>query len=127
MTAQEVGELLTEIGRSGLFEYIIVDMGVALDSKALSIFEQMQKIVLVEKPDTIAIHKMKCFTGQTHIMNMHGQKMVRVLNFDNGRRMEDGGQIPLAGRVGAVQNPDSAQLITMLAGNAGVNFVDALV
>lgn len=127
MTAEETGELLVEIGRSGLFEYIVVDMGVALDARARSIFEQMQKIVLVEKPDTIAIHKMKCFTAQAHIMNAYGQKMVRVLNFDNGRAVETGGQVPLAGRVGGVQNPDSGQLITMLAGNAGVSYVDALI
>lgn len=127
MTDQEAGELLMEISRSGLFEYIIVDMGVALDARALGIFEQMQKIVLVEKPDTIAVHKMKCFMAQTHILNAHGQKMVRVLNFDNGRAVETGSQIPLAGRVGGVQNPDAAQLITMLAGNAGVNYADALV
>lgn len=127
MTAQDIGELLTEISRSGLFEYIVVDMGVALDARTLSVFEQMQKIILVEKPDTIAIHKMKCFTAQAHIMNAYGQKMVRVLNFDNGRGMDTNSRIPLAGRVGGIQNPDSAQLITMLAGNAGVSFVDALI
>jgi len=127
MTDQEIGELLMEISRSGLFEYIIVDMGVALDVRALSIFEQMQKIVLVEKPDTIAIHKMKCFMAQTHILNAYGQKMVRVLNFDNGRAVETDSRIPLAGRVGGVQNPDSAQLIAMLAGNSAVSYVDALV
>lgn len=126
MTAQETGELLMEIGRSGLFEYIIVDMGVALDARALSIFEQMQKIVIVEKPDTISAHKLRCFMAQTHILNAYGKKMVRVLNFDNGRAAEGNGQIPLAGRVGGVQNPDSAQLITMLAGNSGVSYVDAL-
>ena len=127
MTDQEVEELLREISRSGFFEYIIVDMGVALDARALGIFEQMQKIVLVEKPDAIAVHKIKCFMAQTHILNAHGQKMVRVLNFDNGRTAETNSQIPLAGRVGGVQNPDSAQLITVLAGNAGVNYVDALI
>lgn len=126
MTAQETGELLMEISRSGLFEYIIVDMGVALDARALSIFEQMQKIVVVEKPDTISRHKVKCFMAQTHILNAYGKKMVRVLNFDNGRGVESNDQIPLAGRVGGVQNPDSGQLITMLAGNSGVSFVDAL-
>lgn len=127
MTAQDISELLMEISSSALFEYIVVDMGVALDARTLSIFEQVQKIVLVEKPDTIAMHKMKCFTAQAHIMNAYGQKMVRVLNFDNGRGMDTGSQIPLVGRVGGIQNPDSAQLITMLAGNTGVSFVDALI
>lgn len=126
LTEQEIGELLVEISRSGLFEYIIVDMGVALDTKARCIFDQVQKIVLVEKPDAIAVHKMKCFMAQTHILNAYGQKMVRVLNFDTGRSAETTGQIPLAGRVGGIQNPDSAQLITMLAGNPGVNYVEAL-
>lgn len=126
LTEQEIGELLMEISRSGLFDYIIVDMGVALDAKAQSIFEHMQKIVLVEKSDAIAVHKMKCFMAQTHILNVYGQKMVRVLNFDIGRPVETIGQIPLAGRVGGIQNPDSAQLITMLAGNPGVNYVEAL-
>ncbi|MCM1213273.1 MAG: hypothetical protein NC331_11530 [Lachnospiraceae bacterium] len=127
MTAQDIGELLTEISRSGLFEYIVVDMGVALDARALSIFEQVEKIILVEKPDAIAIHKMQCFTAQAHVMNAYSRKMLRVLNFDNGRGMDTGSPIPLAGRVGGIQNPDSAQLITMLAGNAGVSFVEALV
>lgn len=126
MTPQEVGELLVEISRSGFFEYIIVDMGVALDARTLSIFEQMQKIVIVEKPDTISMHKIRCFMAQTHILNAYGKKMVRVLNFDNSRAVESNGQIPLAGKVGGVQNPDSAQLITMLAGNSAVSYVDAL-
>lgn len=126
MTEQEIGELLTEISRSGLFEYIVVDMGVSMDAKTMSIFEQMQKIVLVEKPDSIAVQKIKCFMAQTHVLNAYGQKMVRVLNFDNGRGADINSRIPMAGKVGAVQNPDSAQLITMFSGNAGVSFVDAL-
>ena len=127
MTEQEMGELLLKISRSELFDYVVVDMGVALDAKALSVFEQVQKIVLVEKPDAIASHKMKRFMEQTHIMNLYKEKMVRVLNFDNGQPPENSDQIPLAGKVGRVQNPDSAQLITMLATSQGAGFVNALI
>lgn len=126
MTGQEIVELLTEIVRAGLFEYIIVDMGIGLDAKMLCIFEQMQKIVLVEKPDAIAVHKMKTFMAQAHIINEYGRKMVRILNFDNGRAESLASELPLIGRVGAMSNPDSAQLITMLAGSSGLNYTEAL-
>ena len=126
MTGEEVAELLIQLGKSGLFDYIIVDMGVELNEKLLSIFEEVHKIVLVEKPDAIAVTKMNRFLSQAHITNNYGKKMCRLLNFDNGRGTEVATDIPRIGRIGVAQNMDSGQLISMMAANSGVNFVSEL-
>lgn len=126
MTGEEVEELLGQLAKSGLFDYIIVDLGVELNQRLLSVFEEVQRIILVEKPDTIATAKMNCFLSQAHIVNNYGKKMVRLLNFDNGRGAEVQIDLPRIGRIGVAQNMDSAQLITMMANNSSINFVSEL-
>ncbi len=56
-------------------------------------------------------------------MNEYGGKMSRVLNFDRGRKSRICCEVPFAGKINAVQNPDAAQLITALAGDAGSGFL----
>ena len=126
ITGEEVSELLVQLGKSGLFDYVIIDMGVELNQRLLSVFEEVHKIVLVEKPDTIAATKMTCFLSQVHIINNYYKKMLRLLNFDNGRSTDIQSDIPRIGRIGVAQNVDSAQIINMITANSGVNFVSEL-
>lgn len=126
MTEQEIEELFEEIEKAGFFDFVVVDMGVSLDSRMLCLFERLHKIVLVEKPDRIAELKLSCFLGQAHITSEYGYKMVRLLNFDDGRGGLADESVPLIGRIGTMQNPDSGQLIGALANHSGLNYTDAL-
>lgn len=127
MSQTEVTELLEQLEKTGLFDVIVLDMGVAADSKMLGIFEMVQKIVLVEKEDAMALRKLNCFLNQAHIMNEYKSKMFRVLNFDTGRGSSLDSDIPLIGRINAAQNPDAAQFVVILANDACCNFAVKLV
>lgn len=123
MTEEELEKLIEELGKTRLFQAIVMDMGVALDRKAMKVFEAADKIVLVEKADAPASRKLSHFLTQAHIMNEHGDKMLRVLNFDTGRGSSLSTNIPLIGRINAVQNPDATQFVTMLANDARGSYV----
>ncbi|MCD7836591.1 MAG: AAA family ATPase [Lachnospiraceae bacterium] len=128
MHEEEIAELLEQIGKTGLFDVIIVDTGISLDKKMVALFENMDKVVIVEKEDAISLRKLKCFLEQSHIMNEYAHKMCRVINFDIGRgSMLTNTNIPVIGKIDAVQNPEPAQFIAMLANAAECSFVSQLV
>ena len=126
LTAEEIGELIRALTRSGLFDAVLIDMGVYMNEKALGIFEAVQKILLIEKPDSISREKMNIFLAQQHILEAYGNKMVRILNCDIGREPQTAAQIPLAGKIGYVQNPDSAHVIEILSANTSQIFTGVL-
>ena len=123
---EEIAELIRSIFETGLFDFLVIDMGISMDEKAIKVFEAADRIVVIEKQDAMASKKLETFFRQTHIMQEYGRKMSRLLNFDTGRVSTTATQIPLIGRINPVQNPEAAQLITMLAGSAAGDFVKAL-
>lgn len=127
ITGEEIDELLKKFINTGLFDYIIIDLGVSLNKKMLQVFESVDKIVLIEKPDAISRKKMTTFFNQVHIIKEYGNKMYRIMNFENGHSSAVQTNIPMIGKVGVVQNPDPAQLITMLSINSGLGYISALV
>ncbi|MCD7806880.1 MAG: AAA family ATPase [Lachnospiraceae bacterium] len=127
ITEEELRELLAQLGNAGLFRYCVVDMGTSLDQKCMVLFENAAKIVLVERPDAICQRKMERFLEQTWLIREYGNKMVRLINFDNGRGSDLQTQLPVIGRIANVHNPDSGQLINALSLSVDVNFVNQLV
>lgn len=126
MTEAELSELIGQLAKSGLFDDIIIDLGTEINSKLMTVFEEVNKVILVEKPDTISALKMNCFLSQTHIMAEYGKKMVRLLNFDNGRGSQVQTELKNIGRIGVAQNMDCGQLINMMVNSGGVNFISEL-
>jgi cellulose biosynthesis protein BcsQ len=122
MSETEIVELLEQLKKTGFFDAIVIDMGVGIDHRALGIFEAVEKIVLVEKADAMAVRKLNGFLSQAHIMNEYHRKMYRVLNFDMGRGSNITSDVPLIGRINAAQNPDAAQFISFLANDTCSNF-----
>ena len=102
---------------------IVVDMGTGLDKKNLALFEMADRVVVVERADEISARKMNCFYKMHHIMNEFSAKMVRILNFDNGISHPIETKIPEIGRVGDVQNMDSANIISVLANSVKNEFM----
>lgn len=123
MTEEELAKLIEALRKTRLFQVIVMDMGVALDRKALKVFEAADKIVLVEKADAPADRKLNLFLMQAHIINEFGDKMFRVLNFDTGKGSILSTNIPLIGRISAVQNPDAAQFVSMLASDTRGGYI----
>lgn len=123
---EETTELIHSFLRTGLFDYLILDMGTSMDEKTLKVFEAADQVVIVEKSDAIAVGKLEIFFRQAHIMQEHERKMCGLLNFDIGRSGAELTHIPEIGRISLLQNPDAAQLITMLSESEGSDFVKAL-
>lgn len=126
LKVDEIEELLNAIGNTGLFDMMIIDMGISLDQKTVRIFECADKIILPERPDVIAAHKMNCFFSQIHIMNEYADKMLRVLNFGIGKGSTVRVGVPIVETVDMLQNPDAAQFIAMLADHGVYRLAAAL-
>lgn len=123
MNVEDMQGLLGAIRQTGLFDVIVVDMGTSLDKKNLALFEMADRVVVVERADEISARKMNCFYKMHHIMNESSTKMVRILNFDNGILHPIETKIPEIGRVGDVQNMDSANIISVLANSVKNEFM----
>ena len=127
ISEQEITELIDELKKSALFDVIVVDLGCALNEKTKSVFEAADKVVLVEKTDGISLSKMQLFFRQMHIINEFSDKMVRVMNFDIGRASVMPTNIQIIGKISVAQNPDAAQLISVIADDQNSNFILQLV
>lgn len=123
MNIEDMQGLIGSIRRTGLFDVMVVDLGTNLDKKNFALFEMADRIVVVERADEISARKMNCFYQMHHIMNLFSSKMVRVQNFDNGIAHPIETTIPEIGRVGDVQNMDSANIISVLANSVKNEFL----
>lgn len=127
MNGDEVTELVEQLEKTGLFDTVVIDTGTSMNDKMFHLFEVVDKIVLIEKEDSISVRKMNCFLSQNHIINEYSHKMCRVINFHIGRDSMLQTNIPLVGKINMAQNPDPAQFIAMLANNPSLSFAGQLI
>ena len=125
LDSEEIEELVCSILKTGLFDYLLIDMGNSLDEKAVKIFEVADHVLIIEKTDAVGVGKLETFFRQTYIMKEYGKKMKGLLNFDIGRTNVFEGRIFQIGRINMVQNPDAGQFITMLSESNMSDFVKA--
>lgn len=126
LSDDEVTELLDNIASSGLFDYVIVDMGTSVNNQSQRIFEAADKILLIERCDYISQMKMSSFLSQVHIINNYAQKMIRMINFSNGSGSKLRMGIPIVGVISAMQNPDPVQFLEIVAGKSCNGIVEAV-
>ena len=126
LTEDEAKMLLEQLATTSLFNCIVVDLGIGLDKKILSVFDIVDKVVIVEKHDNVSIQKLKTFYDQAHIVNAFAEKMIRVQNLSYGARADITDKAPLVGSINAVMNPDAAQPVNMMASDASLSFVAQL-
>lgn len=127
MHIDELQELITAIRNTGLFDVVIVDMGTAMDEKNMVLFEKADRIVIVERTDKISARKVNCFYSQQHIMNEYGNKMVRVINFDQGQVQKIQTEVEIIGKIGRLADSDAGKTIEILAGSSKTQFVTSVV
>lgn len=117
ITNDEISELIAAFAGSGLFDAVVIDMGVSINPKNIAIFESAEKIMLIEKSDNISRIKMETFLGQAHIINEYGSKMVRILNCNTGQEDCVQSSIPCIEKVGFIPSMEQAQLVDFFARN----------
>lgn len=120
MEKEELEKLINVIGSAGLYEYLVIDGGISLDGKTLTLFECVDKIVLVDKSDGAAKAKMQCFLRQLHVINEYSRKMLRVLNFGTecGNALEM--ELPIVEVVQRARSAETEKVILSIAGG-GLN------
>lgn len=123
LSEDEEKELIDVICNTGLFDILVIDMGVSVNQKALALFELSDKIQVIEKPDVISMEKMKCFYRQSHIINAYGNKMTRTVNFYRGKDNIAETDIPIVGRINVTQNPDPTQFVEAMAKDSCTNYL----
>lgn len=123
LSEDEEKDLLDVICDSGLFDVVIIDMGVSIDKKTLTIFELSDKIHIIEKIDMVSLEKMKCFLNQSHILNAYARKMSRTINFYRGKDSILQTEIPIIGKINVSQNPEPAQFIETIAKDSSSNYL----
>jgi cellulose biosynthesis protein BcsQ len=110
----ELEDLFSQLSKSGLYDFVIIDMGGYLDHKAIKIFECVEKIVLVDKNDKVGKYKMDRFMSQAHIINEYAYKMVRIINFGNAIKDELAYKIQFAGAIDYIQGGEQEKIINTL-------------
>lgn len=126
MKEEELEKLIAIISGTNLYDYLIIDAGISLDSKMLTLFECVDRIVLIDKTDETAKTKMKCFLRQLHVINEYADKMQRVINFvtEYGDALEM--QIPIVETVQRVRSAEIEKVIAAIAGN-GLNHLAGMI
>lgn len=122
MDEEDLEALLDTVRNAGLFDVVIIDMGTALSAKNRVVFDKSDRIVVVERTDALSARKMNCFFSQSHIMNDYGEKMLRIINFDNGIEVKNEGIVPIVGKIGFVNDMEADQVITVLAESQRTQF-----
>lgn len=115
MRADELEELLNKIANTGLYDYLVIDTETSLADKKRTLFEQADKIVIVNKQDMLAEEKMKCFMRQTHILNEYADRMVVVMNQATQAVPAAQTQLPIVEVISRMQNTDAEKIISSLA------------
>ena len=126
MSTDELESLISVFCNSGIFDYVLIDTVSSFDQKIQSIFAVSDQIVLVERSDVISASKMNSFLKQTYLMDEFGDKMKRVLNFDNGKGTMLQTEIPLIGRLSSMGNIDGSSLIAAKTENVESGYVQML-
>lgn len=120
MHKEELEKLVSIISNTNLYEYLVIDGGISLDAKTMTLFECVDKIVLVDKSDSTAKAKMQCFLRQLHVINEYSDKMLRVLNFGTECGSALAVDMPIVEVVQRARSVDTEQIILTIAGG-GLN------
>ncbi len=103
--------LIKIVRTSGCFDVVIIDTGSEFDDKVKTILESADRIVLLERADSISKTKLELLLSQLFVAEDYASKMVRVLNFYNGIESTLSTEIPLVGKLSALTGADSEAII----------------
>ncbi len=116
MSKGEAKELINLIVSSGLFDYVVVDVGSTVSVRTQEIFDSSESIFIVEKSDEISASKLQGFFSQLQIIGNNLNKMRRVINFSIGKPSRITSPV-IMDVINAMQNPDPAMLVKYISDN----------
>lgn len=76
----EMANVIDKIRKYGSYDVVIIDMNSAIDDICRAVFEQADKIIVVDRPGEIATRKMELFARQA-LVSEHVSKMCSIYNF----------------------------------------------
>ncbi len=127
LSPDELGKLLDILQKACGFDCVVIDTQSSFDDKVKLIFDRADRVVLVEKPDSMTQLKFETFLAQSYIIDEYGMKFCRLLNFYNSRPSGIETAIPEIGRIGAVGGADSGSLIAGKVKTSDSDFALSLV
>jgi len=99
VTGSEIAGVMEHIKRDSDYQYVVVDMDSNLDSVNQAVFEAADKILLVEKPGELPVHKTELFMRQIFVQDQK-YKMFRLHNFaENNSVYSEELEFPVIGKV----------------------------
>ena len=122
LTEKDIVALFESMRDAGEFDCVIVDMGSDLTPRNSALFELADKIFIVANPGKSASDKLRRFYAQKHLMNLYGDKMVQINNYDLGMEIVTG-SCPVIGRIPAYENPDDVRLVDAIASDDKMRFL----
>lgn len=122
MELEDLDWMIKLLSKSGAFDAVVIDAGGIYDKKLHRLFELSDQIILVERPDERCRIKFESFIGSSFDIDDHMYKMKRVLNFYRGKESGLSCDIPVIGRLSAVQGADLAALVAAKVSSAESSF-----
>lgn len=99
LTAEDVEKLIRMISETVKADFIIVDMGTQYDAVNRSIMDISDKIVFVERNDSIAEEKIRAFAAHPTVIREYADKICSVINFSESNSDKSAAKYEVAGRI----------------------------
>ena len=114
VTKVEIAEIIENIRKNGEFDTVILDMNSSMDAINQSIFEQVDGIVIIDKPGDIESKKMEVFSQQAMTREYIG-KMYKIHNLSDKRnKVNDYFDVPVLGIIRNYGEQSLKNLIHMI-------------
>lgn len=94
-TGEEIRELLSQLKHSGEYDCIVVDMGSHMDAIRIAVWEEADRIVLIQTGGETASEKMELFWQQGIVLE-HKNKLAVIYNRSENSILQD---LPCIGRI----------------------------
>lgn len=124
LTSEEILRLMSELGISGGYEYIVLDLDFRMDKKAMEIYGQADKIVMVSDGSALANSKMirlrqaLATLEETKDLDILRKSVLLYNRFANstGKRL-DNFEMECCGGLSRVETPSVSELVKHLSSN----------
>lgn len=121
ISKEEISTVLEKIIKYGNFDVVVVDMESRLDDIGYAIFDQADKIVIIENTGEISEKKMEMFAQQALACEYIG-KMCKIANFmEKFGNSENNLDVPYIGKIPNYGKKELKYHIQMISGKSLIN------
>lgn len=121
VSKEEMANVIDKIRKYGSYDVVIIDMNSAIDDISRAVFEQADKIIVVDKPGEIATRKMELFARQA-LVSEHLIKMCSISNFvENNAATNNPLNVTNVGTVHYYAGLPQSNLVQLIASKENIN------